>query len=224
MASENGNGGERFTGHGSEWTDANLSKEDAQVATVWVDQIVNRRSMLTNKDRVEDVRDIMWHLEKDGEIVVHRVTATNTIRSRLRPCTAGTSVHTDDAALAPQVLRSVRQHPGISGITAVAHERDGHQVPGRDRPDLVHRLELSRLRYRQYRKSRGRVPAQFPPGVRVRQGAGPARGLLLSARSLRHLVRQLQGSAWLSAAVSRSCASGSRKFSASSVAWSTASC
>ena len=30
--------------------------------------------MLTNKDRVEDVRDDMWQLEKDGEIVVHRVT------------------------------------------------------------------------------------------------------------------------------------------------------
>ncbi len=53
-----GNGGEeRFTGHGPEWTDANLSKDDAQVATVWVDQIINKRSMLTNKDRVEDVRD-----------------------------------------------------------------------------------------------------------------------------------------------------------------------
>jgi heterodisulfide reductase subunit B len=73
MNSENGNGGERFTGHGSEWTDANLSKEDAHVATVWVDQIVDKRSMLTNKDRVEDVRDVMWDLEKDGEILVHRV-------------------------------------------------------------------------------------------------------------------------------------------------------
>jgi heterodisulfide reductase subunit B len=73
MAAENGNGNERFTGHGPEWQDANLSKEEAHVATVWVDQIINKRSMLTNKDRVEDVRDIMWDLEKDGEIVVHRV-------------------------------------------------------------------------------------------------------------------------------------------------------
>ena len=74
MTTGNGNGGERFTGHGSEWQDANLSKEEAHVATVWVDQIVNRRSMLTNKDRVEDVRDAMWELEKDGEILVHRVS------------------------------------------------------------------------------------------------------------------------------------------------------
>ena len=73
MATGNGNGSERFTGHGAEWTDAKLSKEDAHVATVWVDQIINRRSMLTNKDRVEDVRDVMWQLEKEGEIVVHRV-------------------------------------------------------------------------------------------------------------------------------------------------------
>jgi len=67
------NGGERFTGHGPEWVDSNLSKQDAHTATVWVDQIVNKRSMLTNKDRVEDVRDAMWELEKDGEILVHRV-------------------------------------------------------------------------------------------------------------------------------------------------------
>jgi heterodisulfide reductase subunit B len=73
MAAGNGNDGERFTGHGSEWSDSKLSKDDAHVATVWVDQIVNRRSMLTNKDRVEGVRDAMWDLEKDGEIVVHRV-------------------------------------------------------------------------------------------------------------------------------------------------------
>ena len=77
MTIGNGNGdnkgGERFTGHGAEWTDANLSEKDAQVATVWVEQIVNKRSMLTNKDRVEDVRDVMWELEKDGEILVHRI-------------------------------------------------------------------------------------------------------------------------------------------------------
>ena len=74
MTTGSGNGGERFTGHGAEWQDANLSKEEAHVATVWVDQIVNKRSMLTNKSRVEDVRDAMWELEKDGEILVHRVT------------------------------------------------------------------------------------------------------------------------------------------------------
>jgi heterodisulfide reductase subunit B len=74
MTTGNGNGEERFTGHGPEWQDANLSKEEAHVATVWVDQIVNKRSMLTNKDRVEDVRDAMWELEKDGEILVHRVS------------------------------------------------------------------------------------------------------------------------------------------------------
>lgn len=69
---ENGNG-ERFTGHGSEWRDSNLSREEALVATSWVEQKIDKRSMLTNKDRVEDVRDIMWQLEKDGEIVVHRI-------------------------------------------------------------------------------------------------------------------------------------------------------
>jgi heterodisulfide reductase subunit B len=66
--------GERFTGHGPEWRDAKLSSDDARVATVWVEQVIDKRSMLTQKDRVEDVRDIMWQLEKDGEIVVHRVS------------------------------------------------------------------------------------------------------------------------------------------------------
>ena len=64
---------ERLTGHGAEWRDANLSPAEAKVATAWVEQRIDRRSMLTQKDRVEDVRDIMWQLEKDGEIVVHRV-------------------------------------------------------------------------------------------------------------------------------------------------------
>ncbi|NKB52653.1 MAG: heterodisulfide reductase subunit B [Rhizobiaceae bacterium] len=68
------NGGERFTGHGSEWRDSKLSSEDATVATSWVEQKIDKRSMLTNKDRVEDVRDVMWQLEKEGEIVVHRVS------------------------------------------------------------------------------------------------------------------------------------------------------
>ena len=66
--------GERFTGHGAEWKDAKLNRTDAVTATVWVEQIINKRSMLTSKDRVEDVRDAMWQLEKEGEIVVHRVT------------------------------------------------------------------------------------------------------------------------------------------------------
>ena len=65
---------ERFTGHGSEWQNSRLAPQDAQVATAWVEQVINRRSMLTGKDRVADVRDAMWQLEKDGEIVVHRIS------------------------------------------------------------------------------------------------------------------------------------------------------
>ena len=69
----NSNCGERLTGHGAEWNNANLSPDDARAATAWVEAHVDKRLMLTNKDRVEDVRDIMWQLEKDGEIVVHRI-------------------------------------------------------------------------------------------------------------------------------------------------------
>ena len=67
------NCGERLTGHGAEWNNANLSADDARTATAWVEARVDKRSMLTNKERVEDVRDIMWQLEKDGQIVVHRI-------------------------------------------------------------------------------------------------------------------------------------------------------
>jgi len=67
------NCGERLTGHGAEWNNATLSADDARTATAWVEARVDKRSMLTNKERVEDVRDIMWQLEKDGEIVVHRI-------------------------------------------------------------------------------------------------------------------------------------------------------
>ena len=75
MATQDKTGsGERFTGHGAEWRDSNLSREEAMIATSWVEQKIDKRSMLTNTDRVEDVRDVMWQLEKDGEIRVHRVT------------------------------------------------------------------------------------------------------------------------------------------------------
>ena len=68
-----GSDGTRFTGHGPEWKDSALEGAQARAATQWVEAHVDRRSMLTNKDRVEDVRDAMWQLERDGEIVVHRV-------------------------------------------------------------------------------------------------------------------------------------------------------
>lgn len=70
-------GSERFTGHGAEWRDSNLGATEARIATAWVEQKIDRRSMQTGTDRVEDVRDIMWQLEKDGQIVVHRVSETH---------------------------------------------------------------------------------------------------------------------------------------------------
>ena len=49
--------GERFTGHGHEWKDSGLNAQEAKIATSWVEQKIDKRAMLTNKDRVEDVRD-----------------------------------------------------------------------------------------------------------------------------------------------------------------------
>ena len=65
--------GTRFTGHGAEWRDTKLNPDQARTATSWVEARVDKRSMLTSKDRVEDVRDALWQLEKDGEIIVQRV-------------------------------------------------------------------------------------------------------------------------------------------------------
>ncbi len=64
---------ERLTGHGSEWRDAKLSPDQARTATSWVEARIDKRALGVGKNRVEDVRDAMWQLEKDGEIVVHRV-------------------------------------------------------------------------------------------------------------------------------------------------------
>jgi heterodisulfide reductase subunit B len=63
-----------FTGFGDEWRQSNLGPADAQKATSWVETKIDRRSLSTGKTQVEDVRDVMWQLEKDGEIVVHRIT------------------------------------------------------------------------------------------------------------------------------------------------------
>ena len=62
-----------FTGFGAEWRPSNLTPSEARAATSWVEAKIDRRSMLTNKDRVADIRDAMWQLEKDGEILVHRI-------------------------------------------------------------------------------------------------------------------------------------------------------
>ena len=67
------NPGSGFEGFGAEWKSSNLSTADARRATDWVEAKIDRRALLTSKERKEDVRDIMWQLEKDGEIVVHRV-------------------------------------------------------------------------------------------------------------------------------------------------------
>jgi heterodisulfide reductase subunit B len=112
MNQGNDNGGERFTGHGPEWRDSNLSPEDARTATAWVEQVINKRSMEVNKDRVEDVRDEMWR------------TPTARRQDHLR---LGQE-DSDHPALAPQVLRPVRQHPRLPGFAAVADERNEHQL------------------------------------------------------------------------------------------------
>jgi len=62
-----------IAGHGSFFQPSDLSPEEAQAATEWVRKEVDKRRY-QNAERVEDVREHMWELEKEGEIIVHRIT------------------------------------------------------------------------------------------------------------------------------------------------------
>ena len=65
--------GQGIAGHGSFFQQTNLSGADAAKATEWVRKQIDRRT-LDLADRMDDIRDHMWELEKDGQIIVHRIT------------------------------------------------------------------------------------------------------------------------------------------------------
>ena len=65
--------GTGIAGHGSFFQPTNLSPEDAAKATEWVRKHVDRRT-IDLSERMDDVREHMWELEKDGEILVHRIS------------------------------------------------------------------------------------------------------------------------------------------------------
>ncbi|GAB4351871.1 MAG: CoB--CoM heterodisulfide reductase iron-sulfur subunit B family protein [Oricola sp.] len=73
MANDQNSGKGAYDGFGAEWQASKLTPDEARRATDWVETRIDKRALLTSKERKEDVRDIMWQLEKDGEIVVHRV-------------------------------------------------------------------------------------------------------------------------------------------------------
>ena len=70
--------GERFTGHGPEWREAKLSRMDAQTATAWVEQVIDKRSMLTQKDRVEETL-------RSEVVEIERIAPSNGDAARCRP-------------------------------------------------------------------------------------------------------------------------------------------
>ncbi len=61
-----------LAGHGAFFQDTNLSANEAEAATAWVRSHVDRRTMDLG-ERMDDIRDHMWELEKEGEIIVHRI-------------------------------------------------------------------------------------------------------------------------------------------------------
>ena len=115
MDDKRNDGQSAFTGFGADWRPSNLTPSEARAATSWVEAKIDRRSMLTNKDRVADVRDAMWQLEKEGEILVHRIDG-GTSRSRrarftagknaFRRRTSGTTSRAASAATSPAIRRA----------------------------------------------------------------------------------------------------------------------
>ena len=137
---------------------SNLTPSEARAATSWVEAKIDRRSMLTNKDRVADIRDAMWQLEKDGEILVHRID------ERHEPVLARTLYGWEKRIPTTNLWhhKSCGQCGNIPGYpSSVMWLMNKLDVAlyRRDRPDLMHGLELSRLRHRQRRQPRRRVPA-----------------------------------------------------------------
>jgi heterodisulfide reductase subunit B len=65
--------GQGIAGHGSFFRQTDLSREDAAKATDWVRKHVDRRTVDLG-DRMDDIREHMWELEREGEIIVHRIT------------------------------------------------------------------------------------------------------------------------------------------------------
>ena len=131
--------------------------------------------------------------------------------------------HPDRQSLASQVMRAVRQHPRLSVERDVADEQARREVSRRDRPDLVHGLELSRFRHRQRRQPGCGVSAQLPSGICFGESARLSARHILPAGALRHFVRQLQGDAYLSDAFGEAGRGSEKRFLASSAASSTAS-
>lgn len=62
-----------IAGHGSFFQQTNLSGAEAVQATEWVRKHVDKRTVDLG-GRMDDIRDHMWELEKDGQIIVHRIT------------------------------------------------------------------------------------------------------------------------------------------------------
>ncbi|MHB1174284.1 MAG: heterodisulfide reductase-related iron-sulfur binding cluster [Sulfuriferula sp.] len=62
-----------IAGHGSFFQQTNLTGTEAVQATEWVRKHVDKRTVDLG-ERMDDIRDHMWELEKDGQIIVHRIT------------------------------------------------------------------------------------------------------------------------------------------------------
>ncbi|MHB1943388.1 MAG: heterodisulfide reductase subunit B, partial [Acidiferrobacteraceae bacterium] len=62
-----------IAGHGSFFQKTHLSAAETEQATEWVRRHVDRRTMDLGT-RMDDIREHLKALEKDGEVIVHRIT------------------------------------------------------------------------------------------------------------------------------------------------------
>ncbi|MFP4244343.1 MAG: heterodisulfide reductase-related iron-sulfur binding cluster [Ectothiorhodospira sp.] len=64
--------GQGMAGHGAAFRESGLSREEALAATDWVRKRVDRRNADLG-ERMDDVREHMYELEKEGKILIHRI-------------------------------------------------------------------------------------------------------------------------------------------------------
>ena len=156
---------------------------------------------------VEDVRDIMWQLEKDGEIVVHRI-GESTSRSPRARSTAGTKRIPTNQLWHHKSCGQCGNIPGYpTSLLWLMNKLDTRYLDETD--------QTSCTAWNYHGSGIGNVVSlaavflrNFHQAYVSAQGAGSAGGLLLSAGPLRHLVRQLQGDAQLPAAFAEAARTG----------------
>ena len=180
---------EGIAGHGSFFQQTNLSGAEAAKATEWVRKHVDKRTVDLG-ERMDDIRDHMWELEKDGQIIVHRITDAH------KPIEVQTLFGWTKKVPTMQLWhhKSCGQCGNIPGYpTSLLWFMNKFDfVPGKDYLDETDQTSRTAWNYHGSGHRQRRIPgrgvhAQLPPGLHLRQAAWLRSGSFLSASALRNL-------------------------------------